>query len=169
MTIISDQQRANTLYVVCCSALSNQTPVGDLWYAQGHGSLRTPQRLVRSLVTTHTIGGTFYCHDVVNDLSPVTARHGGSIAQRRHATEQLIVCRRNNSITATYFDAPFAQGESQGIEKWHRLSFFLLREVFETAEACKVSVRRDDSNFFVSGDYFSCVRKTFCAQGRHTA
>ena len=119
--------------------------------------------------TTHTIGGTHYCHDVVNDLSAVTAQHGGRIAHRRHAIEQLIVCRRNNSITAAYFDASFAQGESQGTEKWHRLSFFLLSVVFETAEACKVSVQRDDPNFFISGDYFSCVRKTFCAQGRHTA
>ena len=41
--------------------------------------------------------------------------------------------------------------------------------VFETAEACKVSVQRDDPNFLISGDNFSCVRKTFCAQGRHTA
>ena len=119
--------------------------------------------------TTHTIGGTFYCHEVVNDLSAVAARHGGNIAHRRHAIEQLIVCARNKSITAAYFDAPFAQGESQGTEKWHRLSFFLLRVVFETAEACKVSVPRDDPNFFIAGDYFSCVRKTFCAQGRHTA
>ena len=119
--------------------------------------------------TTHTIGGTFYCHEVVNDLSAVTARHGGNIAHRRHAIEQLIVCARNNSITAAYFDAPFAQGESQGTEKWHRLSFFLLRVVFETAEACKVSLGRAEANFFISCDYFSCVRKPFCAQGGHTA
>ena len=60
--------------------------------------------------TTHTIGGTFYCHDVVNDISAVTAQHGGRIAQRRHAIEQLIVYDRNNSITAAFFDDPFAQG-----------------------------------------------------------
>ena len=68
--------------------------------------------------TTHTIGGTFYCHYVVNDLCAVTAEHGRSIGHRRDATEQLIVCDRNNSITAAYFDAAFAQGESQGAEKW---------------------------------------------------
>ena len=118
---------------------------------------------------TLTIGGTFYCHDVVNDTSAVTAQHGGSIAQRHHAMEQLIVCDRHNSITAAYFDAPFAQGESQGAEKWQRLSFSLLRVVFETAEACKVSLGRAEANFFISCDYFSCVRKPFCAQGRHTA
>ena len=119
--------------------------------------------------TSNTIGGTFYCHDVVNDTSAVTAQHGGSIAQRHHAMEQLIVCDRHNSITAAYFDAPFAQGESQGAEKWQRLSFSLLRVVFETAEACKVSLGRAEANFFISCDYFSCVRKPFCAQGRHTA
>ena len=118
---------------------------------------------------THTIGGTFYCHDVINDLSAVTAEHGGNTVQRQHAIEQLVVCRRNNSITAKYFDAPFAQGESQGAEKWHRLLLSLLRVVYETAEACQVSVQRDDSYFFISGDYFSCVRKTVCAEGRHTA
>ena len=87
--------------------------MGYLWYAQRHGSLHLPQRLVQSLVTTQTIGGTFYCHDVV------TAQHRGRTAQRRYAIEQLIVCDRNNSITAAYFDAQFAQGESQGNEKWH--------------------------------------------------
>ena len=82
--------------------------MGYLWYAQRHGSLHLPQRLVQSLVTTQTIGGTFYCHDVVNDLFAVTAQHDGRTAQRRYAIEQLIVCDRNNSITAAYFDAPFA-------------------------------------------------------------
>ena len=98
---------------------------------------------------THTIGGTFYCHDVVNDLSAVTAQHDGNIAHQRQAINQLIVCARKKSMTAAYFEAPFAQGESQGIEKWHRLSLFLLREVFEAAEACKeVSVQGEDPNFF---------------------
>ena len=97
----------------------------------------------------------------------VTAEHGGSTIQRRQAIEQLIVCRQVNSITAAYFDAPFAQGESQGAEKWQRPPVFLLREVFKTAKACKMSVRRDDFNLFISGDYFSCVQKTFCAQRRH--
>ena len=78
----------------------------------------------------------------------VTAQHDGRLAQRLHATEQLIVCDRHNSITAAYFDAPFAQGESQGAEKWQRLSFSLLRVVFETAEACKVSLGRAEANFF---------------------
>ena len=142
---------------MCCSTFSNQTPVRVLWHAQRPGSLRTQQKLVHSLVTLHTIGATFY------DLSAVTAQHGGSIAQRQHAMEQLIVCDRHNSITAAYFDAPFAQGERQGAEKWHRPSFFLLRVVFETAEECKVSAQRDFANFFIFGDYFSCVRKTFCA------
>ena len=81
-----------------------------------------------------------YCHDVVNNHSAVTAQHGGRMAQRRHAIKQLILCRRNNSITAAYFHAPFAQRESQGNEKWYRQSPLLLREVFETAEACKVLV-----------------------------
>ena len=148
---------------MCCSTFSNQTPVRVLWHAQRPGSLRTQQKLVHSLVTLHTIGATFY------DLSAVTAQHGRSIAQRQHAMEQLILCDRHNSITAAYFDAPFAQGESQGAEKWQRLSFSLLRVVFETAEACKVSLGRAEANFFISCDYFSCVRKTFCAQGRHTA
>ena len=142
---------------MCCSTFSNQTPMGVLWHAQRLGSLRTQQKLVHSLVTPHTIGATFY------DLSAVTAQHGGSIAQRQHAMEQLIVCDRHNSITAAYFDAPFAQGESQGAEKWQRLSFSLLRVVFETAEACKVSLWRAEANFFISSDYFSCVWKTFCA------
>ena len=148
---------------MCCSAFSNQTPVGYLWHAQGLRSLHMQQRHVHSLVTTHAIGGTFY---VVNNL---TAQHGGRTAQRRHVTEQHIVCRRVNSITATYFDAPFAQGEIQGTEKWQRLSLFLLRAVFETAEACIVSVQREDPNFFTYGDYFSCIRKTFCAKGRQAA
>ena len=172
MTIISDQQCANTLYVECCSALSNQTPMGDLWYAQGLGSLHTPKACPLISDDTHNrrnflLSRCCQRHDVVNLRCYSTT--WWTHAQRRHAIEQLIVCRRNNSITAAYFDAPFAQGESQGTEKWHRLSFFLLRVVFETAEACKVSVPRDDPNFFIAGDYFSRVRKTFCAQGRHTA
>ena len=84
----------------------------------------------------------------VNDTSAVTAEHGGSIGHRRHAIEQLIVCAQNNSITSANLDAPFAQEESQGAENWHRLSFFSLRVVYETAEACKVSMQRVDPNFF---------------------
>ena len=160
---MTNNARIHCTYVVCCSAFSNQTPVGDVWHAQELGSLHMQQRHVHSLLTPLTIGGTFY---VVNNL---TAQHGGRTTQRRHAAQQHIVCSQVNSIMAAYFDAPFSQGESQGAEKWQRLSLFLLRAVFETAEACIVSVQREDPNFFTYGDYFSCVRKTVCAQGRHTA
>ena len=102
-------------------------------------------------------------------LSTRTSKHGERTTTVTTCYKQLLFCARMISITAGYFDASLGQGEGQGAEKWQRLSFSLLRVVFETAEACKVSLGRAEANFFISCDYFSCVRKTFCAQGRHTA
>ena len=67
--------------------------------------------------------------------------------------KQLFICVRMISITAGFFDTPSAQGESQGAEKWQRLSFFQLIVNFTAAEACKVVLLREDCHISIIGEF----------------